>query len=66
LLITFVRQTLSFEFIEYPFGRYVTTIGGYKEDPAQNIYWMLYLVENGKPDVTDPPSEKELTDFGNK
>jgi hypothetical protein len=53
----------SFEETCSEYGHYITSIGGHEESSADNIYWLLYILSE-KPDVADPPSNKQLSLVG--
>lgn len=56
-------KRFAFEYETFdPWGRFITSIGGFSQDPSANKWWMLYDIEenhkNSKPDQDD------LSDFG--
>jgi hypothetical protein len=45
-----------------PWGRFITTIGGFSQDPDANKWWMLYDLENYHSNVK--PGDDDLSDYG--
>jgi len=60
-------NAIKFRFtgLNYTFGYYVTSIGGYAENQFQSVYWILYKYPNGvNPDPQNPPPDSYSSDLG--
>jgi hypothetical protein len=53
----------SFNYTQLTFGKYITSIGGIKEDEANQIYWILYKLKD-EPKSDNPPTSDMAVDFG--
>ncbi|CAG7720586.1 unnamed protein product [Allacma fusca] len=49
------QRGFRFRYIQYPYGKYVTNIGGVREDLSKNLHWMLYKLSQ-QPDTQHPPN----------
>jgi hypothetical protein len=56
-------KTLRFEYEEFPFGKYIKSIGGVAEEVEKNIVWMLYVLDF-EPNTSSPPADEFQAKFG--
>lgn len=56
-------KKFAFEYQTFdPWGRFITSIGGFSQDSEANKWWMLYDLENYH--IHTKPGPDDLSDFG--
>ena len=63
-LVHFLKKISSYDYLQYPFGKYITAIGKVYEEPGNNVYWLLYQVNGTAPNPSNPPTNADLTPVG--
>ncbi|XP_049793659.1 uncharacterized protein CG3556-like [Schistocerca nitens] len=63
ILAASIDEHYQFEATEWPYGHYITMLAGYREDPANYLFWLIYQTPQ-VPDPASPPGNELLTPVG--
>ncbi|CRK96592.1 CLUMA_CG010055, isoform A [Clunio marinus] len=56
-------QNFAFDFIQYDFGKFITTIAGVSNNEATSQFWMIYNLPF-VPNTGNPPGDEYLSPVG--